>query len=188
LIRAALPLRIGPGQSRPGGRRRIQTAREESPGSTGQGAGQRPAEATRGKAPQKTNRRRKPARVKRCGKSAPRPWRHGRHGKPHPEQGHIGEQCGCPPRSRVARWRPAATPAVEECPLPPGRQRPGETEPGLQDGSDLFPLTFALLLTTRGHFGANCTPLLRAPSPVRPRQAVLTARTRARARTTLVIA
>ena len=79
-----------------------------------------------------------PARGKRCGKSAPRPWRHGRHGKPHPEQGHIGEQCGGPPRSRVARWRPAATPALEECPPPPGRQRPGETGPGFQGGSDHF--------------------------------------------------
>ena len=30
------------------------------------------------------------ARVKRCGKSAPRPQQWGRHGKPHPEQGRIG--------------------------------------------------------------------------------------------------
>ncbi len=32
------------------------------------------------------------ARVKRRGKSSPRPWRHGRHGKPHPGQGQIGKR------------------------------------------------------------------------------------------------
>jgi hypothetical protein len=30
------------------------------------------------------------ARAKRCGKSAPRPWQQGRHGKPHREQDRIG--------------------------------------------------------------------------------------------------
>src|SRR5204862_471403 len=63
----------------------------------------------------------RPVRVKRCGKSAPRSWRQGRQGKPHPEQGHIGEQCGGPPRSRVARSRPPATAVLEECPPPPRR-------------------------------------------------------------------
>src|SRR3954452_245372 len=42
-----------------------------------------------------------PVRVKRCGKSAPRTWQHGRHGKPHLEQGQIGKSpekgSGCPP-------------------------------------------------------------------------------------------
>jgi hypothetical protein len=38
-------------------------------------------------------------RVKRRGKSSPRPWRQGRQGKPHPEQDRIGE------RLRAARPR-----------------------------------------------------------------------------------
>jgi hypothetical protein len=32
-----------------------------------------------------------PARVKWCGKSAPRGWQHQRHGKPHREQDQIGK-------------------------------------------------------------------------------------------------
>ncbi|GEM_PF-4728175 len=42
------------------------------------------------------------ARVKGCGKSAPRPRQRGRHGKPHPEQGRIGT-------ARPAVCRKAAT-------------------------------------------------------------------------------
>jgi hypothetical protein len=56
---------------------------------------------TPGKVPQKANRpsmlRRRRARVKGCGKSAPRSRRRGRHGKPHREQDQIGAACrSCP--------------------------------------------------------------------------------------------
>ena len=45
-----------------------------------------------GKRHRKANRRE--ARVKRCGKSAPRAWQHERHGKPHREQNRIGATQG----------------------------------------------------------------------------------------------
>ncbi len=79
-------------------------------------------------------------RVKRCGKSAPRPWQHGWQAKPRTEQDQIGR------RSRTAR------------PKPPGRSldfasdgeargmvvKPvvsmGRTEFGLRLRCDLFPL------------------------------------------------
>ncbi len=63
--------------SRPGGRDRGNSRLcglpvvEESPDSTEQGGCQQQPEVTRGTVPQKTDRRRKPVRVKRCGKSAP---------------------------------------------------------------------------------------------------------------------
>ncbi len=70
---------------------------EESPGSTETGRrvmpGEGPFGGTSGKAPQKADRQRaagRTARVKGCGKSAPRPWQQGWHGKPRPEQGLIG--------------------------------------------------------------------------------------------------
>ena len=54
--------------------------------------GREPTEsATESKPPK---RRKVLARVKRCGKSAPRTWQHGRHGKPHLEQGQIGKSHG----------------------------------------------------------------------------------------------
>jgi len=62
-------------------------------------------------------------RVKGCGKSAPRRWQHRRHGKPHPEQGQIGERSRGPRGSRVGCLRRAATP-VRDGWLP-------TTEPGL---------------------------------------------------------
>src|SRR3954454_25099449 len=42
-------------------------------------------------------------RVKWCGKSAPRAWQHEWQGKPHLEQGQIGELWRGPRRSRVGR-------------------------------------------------------------------------------------
>ena len=66
--------------------------------------------------------RKGPARVKRCGKSAPRPWQQGRHGKPHTEQGQIGKD-GCaemrgptrgPRAFRVGCWRRRVTAVLEE--------------------------------------------------------------------------
>ena len=64
------------------------------------------------------------ARVKRWGKSPPRPWRQGRHGKPHREQGRIGAAGEIPARgwtqghsrpvARVGREKPVATQAPEE--------------------------------------------------------------------------
>ena len=62
-------------------------------------------------------------RVKGCGKSAPRRWQHRRHGKPHPEQGQIGERSRGPRGSRVGCLRRAVTPARDGW-LP-------TTEPGL---------------------------------------------------------
>src|SRR5262245_7487133 len=79
-------------------------------------------------------------RVKRCGKSAPRPGRPGRHGKPHLEQEPIGERLReeartarptLPGRSLTRHW---ATRALDECSPPPK----GGTELGLQDHSGLF--------------------------------------------------
>jgi len=58
------------------------------------------------KVPQKANRRwsaTTQARVKGCGKSAPRGWQHPRHGKPHLKQGQIGMPRRGPRRIRVGR-------------------------------------------------------------------------------------
>src|SRR5262249_61135548 len=66
-----------------------------------------------------------PARVKRCGKSAPRAQRWARHGKPHREQDRIGT--ACLPRGRQGVFRAAvrvgclrrdASRALEEWPSP----------------------------------------------------------------------
>jgi hypothetical protein len=63
------------------------------------------------------------ARVKRCGKSAPRPWQQGRQGKPHREQDRIGaagraRKCRgrghSRPAARVGRVRRAVTRVAEE--------------------------------------------------------------------------
>ena len=70
---------------------------EESPGSTEtrcritSGGGNPRESATEKKPPYGSGRE---ARVKWCGKSAPRAWRHGRHGKPHREQDRIGATRG----------------------------------------------------------------------------------------------
>lgn len=67
-------------------------------------------------------RKRATARVKRRGKSSPRPGRPGRHGKPHLEEDRIGgsrcPRCG----PRVGRWRPSARTALEKWPSPPTRR------------------------------------------------------------------
>ena len=79
---------------------------EESPGSTGircrptAGGGDPRDSATENKPPAHPRFARKGlpedprARVKRCGKSAPRPWQQGRQGKPHREQDRIGAAGG----------------------------------------------------------------------------------------------
>lgn len=69
--------------------RECQRAFEESPGSAGQDAGETPVGASLRIAPQKTNRLW--ARVKRWGKSPPTVRVTYGAGKPHPEQGRIGE-------------------------------------------------------------------------------------------------
>ena len=82
------------------------------------------------------------ARVKRCGKSAPRPWQQGRQGKPHREQDRIGAvgrarkrrgRGHSRPAARVGRVRRAVTCVPEEW-LLIARWRPHQarTEPGLQ--------------------------------------------------------
>jgi hypothetical protein len=89
------------------------------------------------------------ARVKWCGKSAPRRRQRRRQGKPHREQDQVGaagravQGRGCRARlraaARVGCWRRPATDALEEWPSPPRCAIPGQsgtrqggTEPGLQ--------------------------------------------------------
>jgi hypothetical protein len=55
-----------------------------------------------------------PVRVKWCGKSAPRSWQQVRQGKPHPEQGQIGEHWRGPRCSRVGRSRCPVTGIPDE--------------------------------------------------------------------------
>ena len=105
---------------------------EESPGSTGircrltAGGGDPRDSATENKPPVQG----RPAsavpraRVKRCGKSAPRPWQRGRQGKPHREQDRIGAAASSPtdrgsqghsrPAVRVGRVRRAVRRVPEE--------------------------------------------------------------------------
>ena len=76
------------------------------------------------------------ARVKGCGKSAPRGWQQARHGKPHREQDRIGAarrfgaRASFRPAARVGCLSTGASRRLEEwSPLFPYRRR---TEPGLQ--------------------------------------------------------
>ena len=119
---------------------------EESPGSmearcrVTPGGGDPRDSATENRPPALRERSWPPARVKRCGKSAPRPRRRGRHGKPHREQDQIGaargigrrrpspKRASAPPPGSVARG--AGRPASQRNGHPsPSR---GRTEPGLQ--------------------------------------------------------
>ena len=112
--------------------------REESPGSTQSrcqlmaGGGDPRESATESKPPAFAQ-----VRVKGCGKSAPRAWQQGRHGKPHRVQdregrpGASGPRCGCaPPFGCIARgvWRQASQMNGHPTPF----ARAGWTEPGLQ--------------------------------------------------------
>jgi hypothetical protein len=83
------------------------------------------------------------ARVKRCGKSAPRLRRRRRHGKPHREQDRIGAarvlgatlaSSAILAAARVGCSRHGAIRAPEEW---PSRRDPLQTEPGLQAGWQL---------------------------------------------------
>ena len=119
------------------------TRGEESPGSTEArcrvtpGGGDPRESATENKPPRRPGSGRT-ARVKRCGKSAPRRRQRRRHGKPHREQDQVGA-AGLPPcavsqaylraAARVGRTRRPATGVPEEWPSPPGT--PDGTEPGL---------------------------------------------------------
>jgi hypothetical protein len=106
------------------------------------GAGQVPAGATPGIAPQRLNRLplRRWVRVKRCGKSAPQFWQQSWHGKPHREQDRIGmtrRRKAAGPVSRpvirvgCSRW--PATVIPEEWPSRRNFARDcGHPEPGLQ--------------------------------------------------------
>jgi hypothetical protein len=122
---------------RPAGRMAAAFKAEESPGSTEtrcrttSGGGNPRESATENKPPQKV-------RVKWCGKSAPRAWQHGRHGKPHWEQNRIGATQGKPwirlrIVARVGCLSRPATAGREE--WPSRAQLPARlTEPGLQAG------------------------------------------------------
>ena len=75
---------------------------EESPGSTEPGCrvtpgGDDPRESATENIPPAPPCADLPVRVKRCGKSAPPGRQRAGHGKPHPEQDHVG--------TRVAHWR-----------------------------------------------------------------------------------
>jgi len=140
-----------PPARRPGGR---CEGAEESPGSTRTrcrltaGGGDPRESATENKPPSFGW-----VRVKRCGKSAPRPWQQGRQGKPHREQDRIGvagernlvtpggvAQGRSRPVTRVGRTRRAATRVAEEWPSRAlAFERMGvRTEPGLQAVWQLF--------------------------------------------------
>lgn len=86
---------------------------EESPGSTGIRCW---STASGGDPRESATEIRPPARfaalvrVKRCGKSAPRPWQQGRHGKPHREQGRIGVAGGSSARDSTAGTFPSRHP------------------------------------------------------------------------------
>ena len=122
---------------------------EESPGSTGTrcrltaGGGDLRDSATENKPPvQDRSRASRPVprvRAKRCGKSAPRAWQQGRHGKPHREQDRIGaaatvkglaardeSQGYSRPAARVGRERRVVRRVPEEWPSNPagGGQNP----------------------------------------------------------------
>ena len=121
---------------------------EESPGSTEArcrvtpGGGDPRESATESKPPAHIRRRFgvSPARVKGCGKSAPRVRRRTRHGKPHREQDRVGTagrrlggRAGFRAAVRVGRTRRPATDVPDEWPSRALslRGRPA-TEPGLQ--------------------------------------------------------
>src|SRR5215472_13463794 len=120
--------------SRPDGRsgKRRKAAGEESPGSTGKrcritsGGGNPRESATENE----TASGSPGARVKRCGKSAPRLRQRRRHGKPHREQDRIGAARGDPPGScpdpaaRVGCTRRRAIGVAEEGPPGGGRLAP----------------------------------------------------------------
>ncbi|SOC40315.1 hypothetical protein SAMN05892877_107122 [Rhizobium subbaraonis] len=112
---------------------------EESPGSTEtrcritSGGGDPRESATESRPPSHAR-----VRVKGWGKSPPRTWRHGRHGKPHREQDRIGmtraAQAAQPvsgPVIRVGCTRPGASPVPDEW-LPRSGFGRSHTEPGLQ--------------------------------------------------------
>jgi hypothetical protein len=112
---------------------------EESPGSTEtrcritSGGGDPRESATESRPPSSSE-----VRVKGWGKSPPRTWRHGRHGKPHREQDRIGmtrtAQAVQPvsgPVIRVGCTRPGASPVPDEW-LPRSDVSRSHTEPGLQ--------------------------------------------------------
>jgi hypothetical protein len=83
------------------------------------------------------------ARVKRCGKSAPRLRQRRRHGKPHREQDRIGTARDAPPRKRRGgpridvRIRPSGL--VARSAGQPAFQRNGRHAPGLPDQAVLAP-------------------------------------------------
>ena len=112
---------------------------EESPGSTETwcrvtpGGGDPRESATESRPPVRS---RLPARVKGCGKSAPRRRQRWWHGKPHQEQDQVGvarANCDGPGRvseaaARVGRARRSVTGVPDEWPSP----ALAGTEPGLQ--------------------------------------------------------
>src|SRR5205823_12522791 len=77
-------------------------------------------------------------RSKGCGKSAPRSWQQGRHGKPHRVQDRIGATMSFGSGAwfrlvaRVGCWRGGATRPLEEWPHSHASHEARWTEPGLQ--------------------------------------------------------
>src|SRR5579862_5468895 len=130
---------------RPGGRSLLWRG-EESPGSTEvrcrvtPGGGDPRESATESTPPRPFRKTRRAARVKGCGKSAPRRRQRRRHGKPHREQDQVGTagsqepgalSCRRPGRSREASGNGRPRGMV----IPRGN---AGTEPGLQAVWRLF--------------------------------------------------
>src|SRR5262247_2820612 len=137
---ARRPQPQGKAVSRPDGRsgKCRKAAGEESPGSTDErcritSGGGNPRES----ATEKETAGLRPARVKRCGKSAPRGRQRQRQGKPHREQNRIGAARGFPrkrnipdlsgPAARVGCLTRRATGVAEEWPSRTGRPVPYRT-------------------------------------------------------------
>ncbi len=127
---AAIPARFAPGRLSPylipargpGGRVALRRT-EESPGSTGTRCRVTPGGSGFGRGQGKCHREqtahhlRVRARVKGCGKSAPRDRQRKRHGKPHREQDRIGAAYGeFRPVARVDCLSPHASAGLEEWP------------------------------------------------------------------------
>ena len=176
--------------------------REESPGSMDMrcritSGGRKP-----GKVPQRTDRRGAlriaAARVKRCGKSAPRRRQRRRHGKPHREQDRIGTARGfprkrgmlrdpCPdPAVRVGCLRRRATGVAEEWPSRGAQALPYRTRltgrlifRGLGGKSRRAPANFTDVLAfarAERALTCSCSCMRRSPPGLRRRSSSTTRR------------
>ncbi len=166
---------------------------EESPGSTGTrcrvtpGRGDPRESATESKPPAEAPPGRWRVRVKGCGKSAPRPRRRGRQGKPHREQDQVGAagfcQAGFRAAVRVGRTRRPATGVPDEWPSIRASKRGGQNPAYRPSG--IFTSVFHDALVPRPAQDEEAGPKLGLSTslddgttpPFRPPRAVPTIRT-----------